>query len=70
MPEFADLDWTDSPMTQAEFEPLMQVEARSWLSELAQHGEWFEKLGDRLPVQFALKRELLSLRLARGEAAH
>jgi phosphoenolpyruvate carboxykinase (GTP) len=69
MPEFADLDWTDSPMTQAEFEPLMQVEARTWISELAQHGEWFEKLGDRLPVQFALKRELLGLRLTRSEEA-
>ena len=69
MPEFADLDWTDSEMTQAEFEPLMQVEARTWISELAQHGEWFEKLGDRLPVQFALKRELLGLRLARTTAA-
>jgi len=70
MPEFADLDWTDSGMTQAEFEPLMQVEAQTWISELAQHGEWFEKLGDRLPVQFALKRELLGLRLARAAAAH
>jgi phosphoenolpyruvate carboxykinase (GTP) len=69
MPEFADLDWTDSDMTQAAFEPLMQVEARTWISELAQHGEWFEKLGDRLPVQFALKRELLGLRLARTTAA-
>lgn len=69
MPEFADLDWTDSEMTQAQFEPLMQVEARTWISELAQHGEWFEKLGDRLPVQFALKRELLGLRLARATAA-
>jgi phosphoenolpyruvate carboxykinase (GTP) len=69
MPEFADLDWTDSDMTQAAFEPLMQVEARTWISELAQHGEWFEKLGDRLPVQFALKRELLGLRLARATAA-
>jgi len=70
MPEFADLDWTDSGMTQAEFEPLMQVEAQTWISELAQHAEWFEKLGDRLPVQFALKRELLGLRLARAAAAH
>jgi phosphoenolpyruvate carboxykinase (GTP) len=69
MPEFADLDWTDSDMTQAAFEPLMQVEARTWISELAQHGEWFAKLGDRLPVQFALKRELLGLRLARATAA-
>jgi phosphoenolpyruvate carboxykinase (GTP) len=68
MPEFADLDWTDSDMTQAAFEPLMQVEARTWISELAQHGEWFEKLGARLPVQFALKRELLGLRLARATA--
>ena len=70
MPEFDDLDWTDSAMTQAEFEPLMHVEPQTWIGELAQHGEWFEKLGDRLPIQFALKRELLGLRLARAAAAH
>ena len=46
-------------MTQARFEPLVRVEAQTWISELAQHGEWFEKLGDRLRVQFTLKRELL-----------
>jgi phosphoenolpyruvate carboxykinase (GTP) len=67
MPEFTDLDWTDSQMTRAEFDPLMHVEARTWINELAQHGEWLEKLGDRLPVQFAFKRELLGLRVTRGE---
>lgn len=70
MPEFTDLDWTDSPMTQAGFEPLMQVEARTWINELAQHAEWLEKLGDRLPAQFAFKHELLGLRVASGEGAH
>jgi phosphoenolpyruvate carboxykinase (GTP) len=48
----------------------MRIEAQEWRRELAQHDEWFRKLGDRLPPQFALKRELLALRLTRSEAAH
>jgi phosphoenolpyruvate carboxykinase (GTP) len=70
MPEFADLDWTDSDMTPAAFEPLMQIEAQAWSGELAQQEEWFKKLGDRLPVQLSLKRELLGMRLARTGATH
>jgi phosphoenolpyruvate carboxykinase (GTP) len=65
MPGFADLDWTDSRMSGADFESLMQVEAQAWSSELAQQEDWFKKLGDRLPVQLSLKRELLGMRLAR-----
>ncbi|HKQ12398.1 MAG TPA: phosphoenolpyruvate carboxykinase (GTP) [Steroidobacteraceae bacterium] len=66
MPGFAHLDWTDSHMSEADFEPLMQVEAQAWSSELAQQEEWFKKLGDRLPVPLSLKRELLGMRLARA----
>jgi phosphoenolpyruvate carboxykinase (GTP) len=69
VPGFADLDWTDSEMRRADFESLMQIEAQAWSSELLQQGEWFEKLGNRLPVQLSLKRELLGMRLARGAAA-
>jgi hypothetical protein len=32
------------PPTQAGFGPLMRVAAQTWISELAQRGEWFEKL--------------------------
>ena len=68
MPGFADLDWTGSRMQQADFEPLMQIEAQAWNSELVQQEEWFKQLGDRLPVQLSVKRELLGMRLARTGA--
>ena len=70
MPGFDDLDWSGSETTRVEFEPLMQVDAQAWSQELAQHREWFDRLSDRLPSQFSLKRELLGLRLKRSEAAH
>ncbi len=63
MPGFDDLDWSGSDMTRAEFEPLMKIDAAAWDTELSQHREWFDKLSDRLPVQFLLKSELLGLRL-------
>jgi phosphoenolpyruvate carboxykinase (GTP) len=70
MPGFDHLDWSGSETTRAEFEPLMQVDAQAWSQEVAQHREWFERLSSRLPSQFALKRDLLELRLTRGAAAH
>jgi phosphoenolpyruvate carboxykinase (GTP) len=69
MPGYDDMDWSGSETTRAEFEPLMQVDAQAWSQEVAEHKEWFEKFSDRLPSQFALKRELLGLRLTRGDAA-
>jgi phosphoenolpyruvate carboxykinase (GTP) len=70
MPRFEDIDWSGSGMSRAEFDPLMRIDADAWDAELAQHREWFDKLGERMPVQFLLKSELLALRLAPPSATH
>ena len=64
MPDFDDLDWSGSDMVRADFEHLMQLNAKSWNRELTQHDEWFEKLSDRLPRELSLTRTELGLRLA------
>lgn len=60
MPGFKDMDWTGcSSVTEEKFDKLMQVDSELWLTEIDSHKEFFEKLENKLPKQFAVLREKL-----------
>jgi len=65
-PAYEDLDWEGlEEVNRKQFDQLMRVDNDMWRKELDSHGELFEKLQERLPKEFILKRELFQLSLWR-----
>ena len=69
VPRFEDIDWTGGAVTPEAFDELIAVDRSAWTGEMAQHSEWFTKLGSRVPQQLTIKRDLIAARLTHAPSA-
>jgi phosphoenolpyruvate carboxykinase (GTP) len=69
VPRYDDIEWAGCAVTREAFDELIAVDNDAWHRELAQHADWFEKLGARVPGQLGLKRDLFLARVSPVSAA-
>jgi phosphoenolpyruvate carboxykinase (GTP) len=63
-PRYADLSWDGLPFTPAQYDAVSSIDPAAWRQELKLHGELFQRLGERLPVQLLSTKEQFEHKLA------
>jgi phosphoenolpyruvate carboxykinase (GTP) len=66
MPAYEDIDWNGLDFNREQFSAVMSIDRDIWLKEIALHAELFDKLGDRLPKELSIIRDLLTASLERS----
>lgn len=69
VPRYEDLDWRGlNDFTPKDFEQVMSLDPELWLEEVASHDELFRRIGDKLPQEIVLIRQLLVATMERAKA--
>jgi len=63
VPEYDDLDWSNSSFDAARFDSAMRIDAAQWTRELAAHDALFARLGTHCPAQLQSRRSGLETAL-------
>ncbi len=62
-PQFADLNWSGSQFTEAQFARITSIDKSAWTQEIALHTELFDSLQDQMPAQLQEVKTQLEKRL-------
>ncbi len=63
-PQYEEMNWTGLDFPKEKFDRITSIDPAAWLTELTSHAEWFDKLGERLPVALSETRSKLLKRLS------
>jgi phosphoenolpyruvate carboxykinase (GTP) len=62
-PQYADLNWTQSDFSAAQFDQVMSMDKTDWQTELALHDELFELLAHHMPAELIAHKTELKTRV-------
>jgi phosphoenolpyruvate carboxykinase (GTP) len=62
-PQYADLNWTQSDFSAAQFDQVMGMDKTDWQTELALHDELFELLAHHMPAELIAHKSELKTRV-------